>query len=163
MKPMMLKKGTQVCSGRNFCAKASAMGEVIQLTFMTGMKPARTVARTWWNVRAPAMMAMLTRYTPFWIGAICGAGKKPGVSMAREHSLLAATRKTYNQIAEQDLKDLGLQTGPPRKDLLKNANENVAQGGADEHSVKRHLRHARAEVVAMLADIVGEPRRDEFL
>ena len=43
---MILKKGTQVCSGRNFWAKARANGDVIQLTFMTGMKPARTVART---------------------------------------------------------------------------------------------------------------------
>lgn len=41
----MLKNGTHVCSGRNFCANASAIGEVIQETFMTGMKPARTVAR----------------------------------------------------------------------------------------------------------------------
>jgi len=58
---MMLKNGTQVCSGRNFCANASARGDVTQLTFMTGMKPARTVARTWWKVRAPAMMAMEAR------------------------------------------------------------------------------------------------------
>ena len=56
--PTILKKGTQVCSGRNFCANASEIGETIQLTFMTGMNPAFTVALTWWNVRAPAMMAM---------------------------------------------------------------------------------------------------------
>lgn len=60
-KATMLKNGTQVCSGRNCWANASAKGEVIQLTFMTGMKPARTVARTWWNVRAPAMRAMEIR------------------------------------------------------------------------------------------------------
>lgn len=70
MNPTMLKNGTQVCSGRKYWANASAMGDVIQLTFMTGMKPARTVARTWWNVRAPAMMAIETRYTEFWMGAI---------------------------------------------------------------------------------------------
>ena len=46
MNEMMLKKGTHVCSGRNFWAKANARGDVIQLTFMTGMKPALTVART---------------------------------------------------------------------------------------------------------------------
>jgi len=57
-KAMMLKNGTQVCSGRNFCANARASGDVTQLTFMTGMKPALTVARTWWNVRAPAMTAI---------------------------------------------------------------------------------------------------------
>ena len=63
--PTILKNGTQVCSGRNFWAKASAMGEVIQLTFMTGMKPARTVARTWCKVRAPAITAMDDKYTTF--------------------------------------------------------------------------------------------------
>lgn len=45
-KAMMLKNGTHVCSGRNFCANARVIGDVIQLTFMTGMKPALTVART---------------------------------------------------------------------------------------------------------------------
>ena len=57
----MLKNGTQVCSGRNFCAKAKASGDVIQLTFMTGIKPALTVARIWWNVLAPAMIAIEVR------------------------------------------------------------------------------------------------------
>ena len=65
---IILKKGTQVCSGRNFCAKARARGEVIQLTFMTGMNPALTVARTWWKVLAPAITAIETRYTVFWMG-----------------------------------------------------------------------------------------------
>lgn len=68
----MLKNGVQVCSGKNFWANASATGDVTQLTFMTGMNPARTVARTWWKVLAPAMRAMNTRYMLFWIGAICG-------------------------------------------------------------------------------------------
>lgn len=58
---MKLKNGTHIYSGKNFCAKARAMGEVIQETFMTGMKPALTVARIWWNVRAPAMTAILAR------------------------------------------------------------------------------------------------------
>lgn len=35
--------------------------DVTQLTFITGMKPARTVARIWWKVRAPAMTAMEVR------------------------------------------------------------------------------------------------------
>lgn len=54
----MLKKGTHVLSGRNCWANANEIGETIQLTFMTGQKPARTVARTWWKVRAPAMSAI---------------------------------------------------------------------------------------------------------
>ena len=43
-KPTILKNGTHVCSGRNFCANARAMGEVTQLTFMTGKKPDLMVA-----------------------------------------------------------------------------------------------------------------------
>jgi hypothetical protein len=61
MNATMLKNGTQASSGRNFCAKARHRGEVTQLTFMTVMNPALTVARTWWKVRAPAMMAMEVR------------------------------------------------------------------------------------------------------
>lgn len=41
----MLKNGTQASCGRNFCAKARQIGDVIQLTLMTGQKPAFTVAR----------------------------------------------------------------------------------------------------------------------
>lgn len=33
----------------------------------------------------------------------------------------------------------------------------MAQRRTDEGSVEGHLRHARAEVMAMLADIVGDP------
>ena len=69
-KATRLKNGTQVCSGKNCCAKARAIGDDIQLTFITGMKPALHVAWTLWIVLAPAMMAMQTRYTLFWIGAI---------------------------------------------------------------------------------------------
>lgn len=64
-KAMMLKNGTHVCSGKNFWANANANGEVIQLTFMTGIKPALTVALIWWKVLAPAMTAMEVRYTEF--------------------------------------------------------------------------------------------------
>lgn len=66
----MLKNGTQVCSGRNFCAKARQTGDVTQLTFITGQNPAFQVAWTWWNLVAPAMIAIETKYTEFWIGAI---------------------------------------------------------------------------------------------
>jgi len=37
------------------------MGEEIQLIFITGMKPALTVARIWCQVRAPAMTAIEAR------------------------------------------------------------------------------------------------------
>lgn len=46
MKETRLKKGTQVLSGRNFCAKAKQMGEVIQLTRITFQKLTLRVART---------------------------------------------------------------------------------------------------------------------
>ena len=60
-KAIKLKNGTQVCSGRNFCAKARANGLVIQVTFITGIKPARTVALIWCSVRAPAITAIEAR------------------------------------------------------------------------------------------------------
>lgn len=70
---------------------------------------------------------------------------------------------TYNQVANENLKDLSLQTCASGEYLLKNADENVAEGRTDEHAVEGHLRNARAEVVAMLADIVGDPGGQEFL
>lgn len=39
----------------------------------------------------------------------------------------------------------------------------MAQGRGNEHAIQDHLGHARTEVMAMFGDIVGEPRRDEFL
>ena len=60
-KASMLKNGTHVCSGRNFCANASAIGDVTHVTFITGMKPARSVARIWCRVRAPAIRAIEVR------------------------------------------------------------------------------------------------------
>lgn len=70
---------------------------------------------------------------------------------------------TYDQVADEDLEDLGLETGATSEDLLENADEDMAQRGGNEHAVERHLRDARAEVVAVLADIVSEPRSEKFL
>lgn len=39
----------------------------------------------------------------------------------------------------------------------------MAEGRADEHSVEGHLGNARAEVVAVLADIVRNPRGQQLL
>ena len=39
----------------------------------------------------------------------------------------------------------------------------MAQRGGDEHAVQGHLGHAMAEIVAVLANIVGDPGREEFL
>lgn len=70
---------------------------------------------------------------------------------------------TYNQVANQDLEDLGLQAGAASEDLLQDSDEDVAEGRGDEHAVQRHLGDARREVVAMLADIVGQVGGEEFL
>ena len=67
------------------------------------------------------------------------------------------------QVADEDLQNLGLETGAAGKDLLQDADEEMAQGGADEHAVEKHLGDARAEVVAVFADIVGDPGGDELL
>lgn len=70
---------------------------------------------------------------------------------------------TYNQVADQDLEDLGLKAGAAGEDLLQDSDEDVAEGRGDEHAVERHLGDARGEVVAMLADIVGQVGGEEFL
>lgn len=70
---------------------------------------------------------------------------------------------TYDQVADEDLEDLRLQAGATSEDLLEDADEDVTQGRGDEHAVQRHLGDARAEVVAVLADIMGEPRGQQLL
>jgi len=71
--------------------------------------------------------------------------------------------RTYQQVAGEDLQDLGLDARPASEDPLQNSNEEVAQRGADEHSVEGHLGDAGAEVVTVLADIMGDPRGQDFL
>jgi len=39
----------------------------------------------------------------------------------------------------------------------------VTQGRGDKHAVQGHLRDARAEIVTVLADIMSEPRGEQFL
>lgn len=71
--------------------------------------------------------------------------------------------RTYDQVADEDLEDLGLQAGATRKDLLEDADEQVAQRRTDEHAVEGHLGHPSAEVMSMLADIVCNPGSEQFL
>lgn len=80
--------------------------------------------------------------------------------MGHAHDLKTAT---YDQVADEDLKDLSLEAGATTEDLLQDANEDVAQRRADERAVEGHLGHSRREVVAMLAPVVGNPRGEEFL
>jgi len=155
----MLKNGTQVCSGKNFWAKARAKGEVIQLTFMTSMKPALTVALTWWKVLAPAMMAIEARYTEFWIGAICTNHNISFITGPLPLGMI----ETYDQIADENLQDLGLQASPSSEHLLQYIDQKVSQWRADEGSIDRHLRHTRVDVAGMFANVLGDPRRKDFL
>lgn len=75
---------------------------------MTGMNPARTVALTWWNVLAPAMIAIETRYTEFWIGDTCC--EVCVSAWLRNRYLKAAS--TYNQVADDYLQYLSPEAGP---------------------------------------------------
>jgi hypothetical protein len=158
-KPMMLKKGTHVVSGRNCWANASEMGDTTQLTFMTGQKPALTVARTWWNVRAPAIRAMDVRYTLFWMGEIC----KVNVSEALVHGHGSGATGAYDKVAEEDLEDLGLQALASLEHALQDTDEEVAEGRGNDCAVEGHLGNARGEVGARLAPVVGNPRGEELL
>ena len=71
--------------------------------------------------------------------------------------------KTYDQVADENLQDLCTEARPTREDLLQDANEDMTERRANEHAVQRHFRDARTEVMAVLADIVGEPRGQQFL
>jgi hypothetical protein len=70
---------------------------------------------------------------------------------------------THDQVADENLHDLGLQALAALEDLLQQADEDVAQGRADHGAVQGHLGHARGEVVAALAPVVRNPRREELL
>ena len=64
---------------------------------------------------------------------------------------------TYDEVRGEDLEDLCAETGAASEDSLEDANEQVAHWGADESAVCGHLRHARADVMAMFAAVVGKP------
>lgn len=70
---------------------------------------------------------------------------------------------SYDQVADENLQNLGLETCTTGKDTLQNADKEMAQRRRNKHAIQRHLGHAMAEVVAVLADIVGDPGREEFL
>ena len=70
---------------------------------------------------------------------------------------------TYNQIADKNLKDLGLEAGSTGKHSLEDANENVAKRSTDKSTIHGHLRYSRGEVVAMYVPILSDPRGEKFL
>ena len=64
-------------------------------------------------------------------------------------------RDTYDQIADENLRDLRLQTRPAREHLLKYVDEEVAKRRADEGAVSGHLGDARIDVMAISASVFG--------
>ena len=85
------------------------------------------------------------------------------MGLAEAWACLGGREATHDQVADEDLEDLGLQALATLEDLLQDADEEVAQGRADEGAVDGHLGHARGEVVAALAAVVGNPRGQELL
>jgi len=102
------------------------------------------------------MMDMATRYTEFWMGAIWA-----GVSWDGQRQ--RGGEEAYNQVADENLQNLGPQTGAVLERLLQGPDEAVAERGADEGAVRRHLGHARRKVVAVLVAVLGQPRGDQLL
>jgi hypothetical protein len=100
-------------------------------------------------------MAIDTRYTVFWIGAIL-------------YHLLAQIEiqgmiETYNQVADENLEDFGPQAGSAGKQLLEDVDQDVTQWCADESSICSHLRDSGREVMAILIAILCNPRCEQFL
>lgn len=65
---------------------------------------------------------------------------------------------TYHQVAGDDLKNLGLETCSASKDPLEDADKGMTHWGADEGAIDGHLWYSGAEVMAMLAEIMSQPR-----
>jgi hypothetical protein len=75
----------------------------------------------------------------------------------------ARGQDTHNQVAEENLQDLGSQTGATAKDLLQDPDQEVAQRRADQGAIGGHLGHARCKVVAVLVAVLGQPRGEQLL
>ena len=91
-------------------------------------------------------------------------GVLDGRDLASQHMpFQLRTGDSYNEVAGENLQDLGLQTRASGKDLLQDGDEEVAEWCANECAVQAHLGDSGVEVVAMLAAVVRDPRRKEFL
>jgi hypothetical protein len=69
----------------------------------------------------------------------------------------------YDQVAGEDLQDLGLETGSASKGFLQNVDEDVTERSADKGAVEGHLGDTRGEVVAILVAVLCDPRSEHFL
>ena len=63
----------------------------------------------------------------------------------------------YDQVAGEDLQDLGLETGPASKGFLQNVDEDVAERSADKGTIESHLGDTRSKVVAILVAVLCDP------
>ena len=70
---------------------------------------------------------------------------------------------TDDEVADEDLQDLGAQTGAALEGLLQSPYQDVAERSADKGTVGGHLGNARGEVVAVLVAVFGEKGSDELL
>lgn len=60
-----------------------------------------------------------------------------------------------DQVANEDLQDLGAQARPVLEGLLQAPDQEVTKRGANEGTVGGHLGHSGCEVVSMLVAILG--------
>lgn len=100
----------------------------------------------------------------FWMGETCVREEKTSVSARLSTAGCRGERErevgrgdTYDQIADENLKDLGFQAGPAFEEFLQDGDQDMTQWSADEGAVESHLGYARAEVVAVFTAIVGDP------
>jgi len=70
---------------------------------------------------------------------------------------------SYEEVGNDNLKQLRLQTCPASERLLQEGDHNMAQRRADQRTVDSHLRHATGEVMARLVAVFGDPRGQELL
>ena len=76
---------------------------------------------------------------------------------------LVCYRVTYDQVADENLKDFGFQTLTAREHLLQDLDQEMPKGRADESAVGSHLGDSGTEVMTVLARILCDPRSEDFL
>jgi hypothetical protein len=68
-----------------------------------------------------------------------------------------------DQVANEDLQDLGAQARPVLESLLQAPDEEVTEGRTDQSSISCHLGDSRCKVVSVLVAVLSQPRGQEFL
>jgi hypothetical protein len=75
----------------------------------------------------------------------------------------ACIRQAYQQVADKNLKDLGLQACSTGEDLLENADENMPKWSGDKCTIYCHLRYSGCEIMSVLVSILCDPRSEQLL